>query len=168
MAVWVRLTESVTQSFDDTKGNTVYKADDALEAQPIAWMMRWLMIWKGLGRKQPWSNWGTAKEFAWRHWGKPRMSVRLTSDLVNNWNGRFLNTSQKLFSAHFWDVEGRLVCLLWQAFLPHPRTGWTSVKDMKLTEVEGKKVNVSCCMTGSHKNGTHTLSLLTALMNESR
>jgi hypothetical protein len=36
MAVWVWLTESVTQSFKYTEGNTVHKADDAVEAQPVA------------------------------------------------------------------------------------------------------------------------------------
>jgi hypothetical protein len=56
MAVWVWLNESVMQSFNETKGNTVYKADDAVEAQPVAWMIRRLMIWKGLGSKQTWPN----------------------------------------------------------------------------------------------------------------
>jgi len=40
MAVWVWLTESATRWFDHTKGNILYKADDAVVAHPVAWMIR--------------------------------------------------------------------------------------------------------------------------------
>jgi hypothetical protein len=75
-------------------------------------MLRWLMNWKGLGRKQQ-HNWGTIPAFAWRKWGNEERSVGFTCVIAINCSERLLNTSLQYY--HYTSMSGILLSTLYSS-----------------------------------------------------